>query len=248
MNYTKYVHTFLNEMWNAKADNLDELHDLFSNNLIAISPLGNKIGSENLKSTNVVWSSGFPDMELSNIEIINAGNTIIAEWRSQGTNINSFNEYKPTGKKVDYRGVTIFQFDGQKVVRYKCIINMLDIYDQLGFFLEQESYDGQKLARRNHCLLLEKLKNLTSNSHLSTREIECVSFFVHGWSAKQVALHLKCSYRTVQNHISNAMDKLDCHSRTHLFDFLNSQGLLPLFEDLYKLCFNNYFSGRVNNE
>lgn len=248
MNYSKYIHTFLNEMWNSKTDDLDELHKIFSPNLIAISPLGNKIGSEKLKSTNVTWSEGFPDMELSNIELLNAGNTVIAEWRSQGTNLNSFNEYNPTGKKVDYRGVTIFQFEGQKIIRYRCIINMLEIYDQLGFFLEQESYDGQKLARRNHFLLLEKLRELTQSFHLSTREMECLSFFLHGWSAKQIGLHLNCSYRTVQNHISNAMDKLDCHSKSYLFDFLNSKRLIPLFEDLYKLCFNNYFSRNEDNE
>lgn len=241
MDRIKHVRTFLNEFWNDKVENSDELHDMFSTNLIAASPLGIKVGSEDLKQTNMIWSNGFPDMELSNIELINADHTIVAEWRSQGTNINPFNEYKPTGKKVDYRGITIFQFDDQKVVRYKCIINMLDVYDQLGFFLQQESYDGQKVARLNHSLLLEKLKELTSTFNLSTREIECVSFFMHGWSAKQIALHLKCSYRTVQNHLSNAMDKLDCHSRVQLFEFIKVQGLLPLFEDLYKLCFNNYF-------
>lgn len=241
MNSIKSIHTFLNEMWNTKTDNLDELHDIFSTNLIAVSPLGAKVGSENLKNTNVAWSRGFPDMKLSNIQIINSGNLVIAEWRSQGTNTNPFNDYNPTGKKVDYSGVTIFQFDGEKVVRYKCFINMLDIYDQLGFFLEQESYEGQKLIRRNHALLLEKLKNLTAESNLSAREIECVSFFVHGWSAKQIGLHLKCSYRTIQNHLSNAMDKIDCHSKPQLFEFLKGRGLIPLFEDLYKLCFNNYF-------
>lgn len=248
MHYVKYVHTFLNEMWNSKTQHLDELHDIFSPQLIAISPLGSKIGADGLKNTNVTWSNGFPDMELCNIELISAGNIVIAEWRSQGTNMNAFNDYQPTGKKVDYKGVTIFQFDGQKVVRYKCIINMLDIYDQLGFFLEQESYDGQKIVRRNHALLLSKLKELTASFQLSSREIECISFFIHGWSAKQIALHLKCSYRTVQNHISSATDKFDCHSRSHLFEFLNVKGLIPLFEDLYKLCFNNYFEKKDDNE
>lgn len=46
MNYLKYVHAFLNEMWNSKTNDLDELHKIFSPNLISISPLGNKIGSE----------------------------------------------------------------------------------------------------------------------------------------------------------------------------------------------------------
>jgi len=228
-------------MWNAKSADLDELHCIFSPNLVAISPLGIKVGSESLKNTNIAWSHGFPDMRLSNVEIINSGNFVVAEWRSQGTNTNPFNDFSPTGKKVDYSGVTIFQFEGKKVVRYKCFINMLDIYDQLGFFLEQESYEGQKLIRRNLALLLEKLKSLTAEFNLSVREIECVSFFVHGWSAKQIGLHLKCSYRTIQNHLSNAMDKIDCHSKPQLFEFIKTRGLSPLFEDLYKFCFNNYF-------
>ncbi|OJX12818.1 MAG: hypothetical protein BGO77_04955 [Caedibacter sp. 37-49] len=242
MNHKNKIYSFLNEMWNTKTEQLDELHNIFSDKLIATSPLGDKIGSESLKGTNITWSHGFPDMALSNIDIFDANNVVISEWRSQGTNIEEFNGFKPTGKKVDYTGVTIFQFEGEKVVRYKCIINMLDIYDQLGFFLEQETYEGQKLARKNHASLIEKLKTLTSNALLSTREIECLSFFVHGWSAKQIGAHLKCSYRTIQNHLSSAMDKLGCHSRIQVFDYLVAEGLKPLFEDLYKLCFNNYFT------
>lgn len=248
MNYLKYVYTFLNEMWNFKPNDLEELHEIFSPNLIAASPLGKKIGSESLKKTNITWARGFPDMELSNIELAKANNLVIAEWGSQGTNLNSFNDYAPTGKKVDYNGVTIFQFDGPKVIRYKCIINMLEIYDQLGFFLEQESYDGQKFIRRNYSLLLEKLKELTPDFLLSSRELECISFFLHGWTAKQIAQHLNCSYRTIQNHIASATDKLRCHSRPHLFEFLNSKGLIPLFEDLYKVCFNSYFKRRISND
>lgn len=243
-NNMKCMYTFLNEMWNAKANNLNELHNIFSQNLIAASPLGNKIGSEDLKKTNVVWSQGFPDMVLSDIELVSSGNLVVAQWKSRGTNTNPFNEYKPTGKSVEYDGVTIFHFDGSQVVRYRCIINMLDIYDQLGFFLEQECYDGQKILRGNHHLLLTRLKHVLSSSQLSNREFECISFFIHGWTAKQIAVHLNCSFRTVQNHISSAMDKLGCHCRSQLFDLLNSQNLIPLFEDLYKICFNNYFNNK----
>lgn len=241
MRYKKEIYNFLNEMWNTKTEYLDNLHSIFSENLIAISPLGNKVGSENLKETNIAWSQGFPDMILSNITMFNIDNIIISEWRSQGTHTEEFNGFKPTCKKVDYSGVTIFQFENQKVVRYKCIINMMDIYDQLDFFVEQEAYDGQKVIRKNYLLLIEKIKILLS--YLSTREIECLSFFVHGWSAKQIANHLKCSYRTVQNHLSSSMEKLGYHSKVQIFDLFHTEGLMPLFEDLYKVCFNKYFQG-----
>lgn len=242
MNSIKCMYTFLNEMWNAKTEDLDELHLIFSPDLIAASPLGSKIGVDDLKQTNIVWSQGFPDMALSNIELTNSGELVVAQWKSQGTNTNFFNDYKPTGRKVEYEGVTIFQFDGKKVIRYKCIINMLDVYEQLGFFLEQESYDGQKIIRHNHTLLLNRLKSILSTACLSNREFECLSFFIHGWSAKQIGMHLKCSYRTIQNHLSNAMDKLHCHSKHQLFELMNSLGILPLLEDLYKICFNSYFN------
>ncbi len=239
-NIAKYMNVFLNEMWNTKVDDLDELHSIFSPNLIALSPLGMKTGVDNLKQTNITWSQGFPDMALSNIDIMNAGNIVVAQWKSTGTNINSFNGSTPTGRKIEYDGVTIFQFDGQEVVRYKCIINMLDIYAQLGFFLEQESYTNQGLIRRNHELLLNEIKNHFILRSLSDREIECLSFSIHGWSAKQIALHLNCSYRTVQHHIASTMNKIDCHSKYQIFDLLKSLKVLPLFEDLYKVCFNKY--------
>lgn len=47
MNHKTKIYTFLNEMWNTKTEQLDELHNIFSDKLIATSPLGDKIGSEN---------------------------------------------------------------------------------------------------------------------------------------------------------------------------------------------------------
>lgn len=240
INNSKYIKVFLNEMWNTKIEELDELHSIFSPNLIALSPLGVKTGVDNLKQTNVAWSHGFPDMALSNIETFNRGDVVISQWKSHGTNINSFNGSNATGKKIEYDGVTIFQFDGQEIIRYKCIINMLDIYTQLGFFLEQESYTNQGLIRRNHTLLLTEIKQHLSTTALSDRELECVSFLIHGWSAKQMAVHFQCSHRTVQHHIANAMAKMGSHAKNQVFDYLKSLKILPLFEDLYKVCFNKY--------
>ncbi len=236
------MNVFLNEMWNTKVEDLDELHSIFSPNLVALSPLGVKTGVDNLKQTNITWSQGFPDMVLSNIDIFNAGDAVVAQWKSSGTNINSFNGSNPTGKKIEYDGVTIFQFNGQEVIRYKCIINMLDIYTQLGFFLEQETYTNQGLIRRNYSLLLAEIKRHMPFSSLSDRELECTCFFIQGWSAKQIAIHLNCSYRTVQHHMAKTMEKLNCHAKNQIFDLLKSLKVLPLFEDLYKVCFNKYIN------
>ena len=242
INYEKQVYEFLNEMWNTKVEDLDNLHDsIFAPKLIGYSPLGKKVGTDAMKDTNIHWSHAFPDMQLSNIHIISTGNLVTAEWRSQGTHQDDFNGRVATEKKVDYMGTTSFYFIGKKAVCYQCSINLLNIYEQLGFFLEKQAYSNQHLIRQNYNLLLKQLQHpVPSYSILSPREVECLSLFLQGLSAKTISSYLKCSFRTVQNHIGSIMDKLDCHSRYHLLGLFESLGLIPLLKDFALLTSRKY--------
>ncbi len=60
---------------------------------------------------------------------------------------------------------------------------------------------------------------------LSDRETEVLRLVAKGLTAKQVATRLVLSHRTVQNHLQNAMQKLQVHNRAGLVRYAIESGL-----------------------
>jgi DNA-binding NarL/FixJ family response regulator len=60
---------------------------------------------------------------------------------------------------------------------------------------------------------------------LTERETEVLRLVAKGLTAKQVAARLVLSHRTVQNHVQNAMIKLQLHNRAELVRYALEQGL-----------------------
>ena len=61
---------------------------------------------------------------------------------------------------------------------------------------------------------------------LTTREKEIFKFLNMGYNTKEIGIILNISEKTVRNHISNVMQKLDCKSRRDAIDVLNKTKLL----------------------
>jgi DNA-binding NarL/FixJ family response regulator len=60
---------------------------------------------------------------------------------------------------------------------------------------------------------------------LTERETEILRLVAKGLSSKQIADRLVISYRTVQNHVQNALTKLQLHNRVELTRYVIEQGL-----------------------
>ena len=70
-------------------------------------------------------------------------------------------------------------------------------------------------------LVAENLKyNYISNAQqldkLSLREKECVNCLAKNMTCKEIARALNISYRTVEKHMENIKNKLECHNRSDI--------------------------------
>jgi DNA-binding NarL/FixJ family response regulator len=54
----------------------------------------------------------------------------------------------------------------------------------------------------------------TSNVRLSPREREVLNLLTKGHSNREIAVHLNVAHKTVKNHVSNILSKMDTSSRT----------------------------------
>lgn len=68
---------------------------------------------------------------------------------------------------------------------------------------------------------------------LTKREVDIISFFICGRSAKKFASFFFISPKTVENHTHNIMLKFGCNSRESIIDFIERSDKLPLLRKYY---------------
>lgn len=234
MKYKNFVTEFLNEVWNHKNGD-QNIYDSFDNNVIVSSPLGKVVGKNSLKNIYEKWLKGFPDIKVTVLNNAVDNNKIISTWKCEGTHLNYFNGLEQTNKKIEYTGVTSFELHDNKITRYNCYLNMVDIYDQLGAVLEVEKYKNQHILKFNYELLINELKAFYFEYLLSRKEIECICLIVCGYSAKEIAIIFNISPRTVENHIFNIMVKLNINHKHNLRNLIFENKSIHLFRDLSDL-------------
>ena len=225
---------FNDEVWH-KA-NVDAVDDFCTNKIITSSPFGKSIGITELKASIAEWSSYFPDLAYKETDVISANDTTVIKWVCNGTHQKRFMVLEPTGNRAHYDGVCILYFNNNKITDYYSNTNLFSILQQLG---ANETSQLIPLTRRQNIdILLNELKKLKQNEDqapLTDREVEVLSFYLNGKTAKHIANILGLSHRTVQTHIHNSMLKLNCSTKSDLFDMANASDMINLFNDFYRL-------------
>ena len=78
--------------------------------------------------------------------------------------------------------------------------------------------------------LLENVNNIK----FTAREIDIISFIIHGRSAKKIASTLNLSQKTVENYTHNIKLKINCNSQEGIRDFIEQSDKSSLFRKLYQ--------------
>jgi len=106
----------------------------------------------------------------------------------------------------------------QRAIPFEVHCNTLEIYKQLGLTFgegEEGTYSAYSQATK-------KLKDALS---LTATESRILSYYVHGWSAKEIGKPMRSSHRTVERHVANIMKKCAVHARADLIGLVFVKGL-----------------------
>ncbi len=80
-----------------------------------------------------VMGKAFPDVQWVNTRALQKGDVMVVEWVGTGTDTGGFLEDKPTNKKVGWRGVSIYWFDDDGLVKREMnVLDPMTIMGQLG--------------------------------------------------------------------------------------------------------------------
>ena len=79
-----------------------------------------------------VWNGAFPDLEFSGEDIIAEGNHAVVILRLAGTHRSTFLGLPATGKRIEFRCVSILRFEGEQIAHERRIYDFSGLLIKLG--------------------------------------------------------------------------------------------------------------------
>jgi steroid delta-isomerase-like uncharacterized protein len=99
---------------------------------------------------------GFPDFHFQPEVMHHADDSVIVEGRFTGTHDGSWRGLPPTGRKVDFRLIIVFQFEEERMVCERTYFDIGTPLTQLGVARDPNSRGGKIATALNHPLVVGK--------------------------------------------------------------------------------------------
>lgn len=123
----------IKELWNKQ--NLDVIGgETWSPDFVAHTPveLNNPlVGTEVNRQTVTAYLTAFPDMHVVNEDVFAAGDKVVVRWKTTATHKGDLMGLPPTGKKVEFTGITIYRIADGKMVETWWAWDALGLMQQL---------------------------------------------------------------------------------------------------------------------
>ena len=114
------------ELWNHTGD-LDAAEELFA------------VGqAEAAKEEAADFRRGFPDVISTIEDLIAEGDKVVARWRSRATHQGEYMGIPPTGKEVEFTGISFYRIEGGKIAESWTVEDQLGLMRQIGAVAESE--------------------------------------------------------------------------------------------------------------
>ncbi len=97
---------------------------------------------------------GFPDFHFQPEVIHHAPSAVIVEGRFTGTHLGSWRGLPPTRRKVDFRLIIVFMFEGERMVCERTYFDIGTPLRQLGVARDPNSLGGKIATVFNHPLVV----------------------------------------------------------------------------------------------
>jgi predicted ester cyclase len=114
------------ELWNHTGD-LDAAEELFAAG-----------EAEAAKQEAADFRRGFPDVISTIEDLIAEGDKVVARWRSRATHQGDYMGIAPTGKKVEFTGISFYRIEGGKIAESWNSEDQLGLMRQIGAVAESE--------------------------------------------------------------------------------------------------------------
>jgi predicted ester cyclase len=112
------------ELWN-HTGNLDAAEELFATEQ-----------AEAARQEAADFRQGFPDVVSTIEDLIAEGDKVLARWRSRATHLGGYMGIPPTGKEVEFTGISVYRIEGNKIAESWTVEDELGLMRQIGAVAE----------------------------------------------------------------------------------------------------------------
>jgi steroid delta-isomerase-like uncharacterized protein len=119
------------EIWGA--GNLQTLESLFADDVVDHNAFpGQAPGREGIKETLVAYRAAFPNLTLTNDDIVVGSDRVVLRWTARGTHEGELMGIPASGAEVTMTGIDILRVENGKVVERWGEFNGLELMQQIG--------------------------------------------------------------------------------------------------------------------
>lgn len=130
--------------------NTQVLHDLLAPNIVDHNPIPmQSAGIEGFKDWMIAARRSFPDLWGRVDDVLMSGEFVIGRVTWRGTQRGPFAGLPPTQKRTEFEAIHIVRFEGELIVEWWGVANLLSAINQLGAKLVLEEPEKHSLDRKN---------------------------------------------------------------------------------------------------
>ena len=118
--------------------NLEILDEVYAANLVWHEPDQDIRGLKEARQFVDTYLAAFPDLHATVEDVFAEGDKVVTRWTMRGTHRGDLMGIHPTGKQIEFKGITIHRIEGNKIVEEWEGYDNLGVMQQIGALPDRE--------------------------------------------------------------------------------------------------------------
>ena len=188
--YKKLVTRWTTEVWNKRREEV--IDDLMSPDcVVEVEGMDELLTLSAFKDYRRAFLLAVPDLSVEILSITSEGNTAMQYWRATGTHVGSGLGIPPSGRRVDFTGVSSYEFEDGRIVR---------------------GFDRWNRGEMIASLMQLRMDELCERG-LTRREAQVALLMAERFPHTEIASQLKIKPNTARRHCEKVLMKLGVSRR-----------------------------------
>jgi len=202
LDYKKFIARWSDDVWNKRREEtIDEM--MSPTCVVQVEGVNGELTRDAFKQYRQAFLHAVPDLSVEILSITTEGASSMQHWRATGTHLGNGLGIPPSGRRVDFTGVSSYEFDGAHIVR--------------GF---DRWNRGEVIAS----LMQVRMDELQAQAGLTKREAQVALLMAERFSHTEIATQLQIRPNTARRHCENVLAKLKVGRRQ---DVAQALGKIP---------------------
>lgn len=211
----------------ASRDDTSLYEELFAETVTLYGPASGQVvkGRAALKRVDQGYHRAYPGAKFELEEIFAHGDAVTVRWTCHASFKEGHKGITPKKKSFRIWGMSHYRISQGKIVEIRQFWDRLGILEQIGEI--HLSTDPVQPGYYKDLLKSLGMENY-AEPLLSKRERECLDLLLKGKTAKETAMLLRLSSRTIETYLDNLKRKLKCSNKGQLFTIAETLRKLEL--------------------